>query len=591
MGSQVSKTLEDFYNEIEKTSELKSFVTFPLNETNEESLLMKARVEYVILSSKTFTGKNIESFINLNDVSEIVAYLTHRIESTKNTLLSAKYNELLYIISKNNSYCVKSIDNYSSYFNLILHDKEHKAGIFKLYDIYSKILTLSLPIKYKLLDLKQQYLSIITNSDYSNELRTMLALSVKRNGDKLLQATDIVPLPDIFIELAENNIKDSYIEHCLNLALFYATKVVNTSQMQNIHKLMGDLEMKRIVPADSANLAVEHINEAIYKKAIYHYKLAKQTDLLIKVQKQHEKNKQNKRYILIKSSVPTDPAVIKYLKNMQNTLENMPKRLFMLNLICAKCYPIITNNIIEDWLSNREPSFAEESMEYVVDDINANHKPADTREFHKFQFYEISINNSLNYIFESIISAITNKKVSYKQLHRYLNDHTGLGSELIKSHQGIDITYTWLSMIDIGLESFFNQIKLMLKGKPTDWRICIDILSIKFEGILRDMMGINGANITKISDKKTTSFLLEDILRMSGEDMKEAFYTCFDDDDLNLFQYVFSSKANCLNVRNCAAHAFYLPCDYTLNKALLVFLATLRLAKFENKDKGETSKI
>lgn len=131
---------------------------------------------------------------------------------------------------------------------------------------------------------------------------------------------------------------------------------------------------------------------------------------------------------------------------------------------------------------------------------------------------------------------------------------------------------------------FFNQIKLLLKGKDPDWRICVDILSTKFEGLLRDMVGINGANITKFKDGNTTSIVLEDILRMDKTDIKDAFYYCFDDDDLNLFQYAFSSKPHCLNIRNYVAHSFYLPSDYTIRNALIVFLSIVRLAKFNKKD-------
>ncbi len=144
---------------------------------------------------------------------------------------------------------------------------------------------------------------------------------------------------------------------------------------------------------------------------------------------------------------------------------------------------------------------------------------------------------------------------------------------------GIEISYTWLSMIDIGLKSFFDQCNLWMQGKPTDWRFCTEFLSMKFEGILRDIIALNGGTITKIDDKgNTVSFLLDDLLRS-----KEAFYKTFDDDDLNLFNYAFSSKPNCLNIRNNIAHSFYKPQDYSYYKALTAFICILRLAKYSPK--------
>lgn len=65
--------------------------------------------------------------------------------------------------------------------------------------------------------------------------------------------------------------------------------------------------------------------------------------------------------------------------------------------------------------------------------------------------------------------------------------------------------------------------------------------------------------------------LLEDLLN-SGK-LKEVF----GDDDIFLFKSVFTNEG--YNIRNDVAHSFYMPDEFTANKALLVFLCIMRIAK------------
>lgn len=175
---------------------------------------------------------------------------------------------------------------------------------------------------------------------------------------------------------------------------------------------------------------------------------------------------------------------------------------------------------------------------------------------------------------------IHNKKISFKKVQSFLVKRTSFGIEFYKKINNDDSPYTWYSFVDIGIKSYFTQCGRLIKGKPQDWRICIDVLTPKFEGILRDILYVNGATITKLKDGNTVLITLEDIIRLKEESVKIAFYKSFDDDDLNLFQYAFSSIARCHNIRNNVAHCYYLPVDYSHRMATLVLLCILRLVKF-----------
>ena len=139
------------------------------------------------------------------------------------------------------------------------------------------------------------------------------------------------------------------------------------------------------------------------------------------------------------------------------------------------------------------------------------------------------------------------------------------------------VTSPWFSQIDYGVEALIKQYNRFLQGKETDWRIPTDMLSIRFEGILRDMVGDYG-NITNVGKNNSTSQILLDRL------LKEArTQGVFRDEDVDFFEYVFTSNGH--NIRNDVAHAIYIPQDYGILQATMVFLCVLRLTTFRAKEK------
>jgi len=144
------------------------------------------------------------------------------------------------------------------------------------------------------------------------------------------------------------------------------------------------------------------------------------------------------------------------------------------------------------------------------------------------------------------------------------------------------VTASWYSQIDYGIEALIKQYNRFLQGKPTDWRIPVDVLSIRFEGILRDMVGNYGGHVTKVGrDNNLSQALLDSLLR------EPCLHEIFRDEDIEFFEYVFTAKGH--NIRNDVAHAFYIPQDYGIIQATLVFLCILRLTMFRPKETSNTN--
>ena len=95
----------------------------------------------------------------------------------------------------------------------------------------------------------------------------------------------------------------------------------------------------------------------------------------------------------------------------------------------------------------------------------------------------------------------------------------------------------------------------------------------RFEGILRTIVADQGGKTINIErNGNTKEALLDSLLR------EPCLLNVFAEEDIEFFEYVLTSKG--LNIRNNVAHAFYIPQDYGMTYATLVFLCILRLAKF-----------
>ena len=566
--------LEQYYVEIEETTEMVSHKIFNITEELSEEDIFHLRIEYFAQTplNEQVLLKNFEQ-----RKEEVLQYLKKRISTTSNIILKAKYNNFVFILTKNNSFCQEAIEYYQEVLKNAFTNTQNENYEFTIEDTLEKIVELSIKIRYKISELKTQVTSYLKNSSIGDKLKTRLFLFIKEKN--LFTAKESIEFPSFFITLANTTSDENWIKHNLNLALFYAQKNQNQQQIQFIYELLGDNECKNILPEDEHNLAIPHLNENTYEKIIDYYKKAKCEDKLKHIWNLHSKNKKNKRTIPIKinTSLPNDFFI--ELNSRLEAISNLRIIDIVSNLILCQHFLFMPNSYFDKFRKNK--SFCEEYFTFEQIDANFNHKKVDSNDNDKFLIYQNIMNININFISRFLLCCIEKKKLSYQKLYTILEKYTSFGIkwQVILGEQ-IIASCSWLSMIDIGIKSFFDQLKKLQKEKIPDWRACVDILVPKFEGILRHILEHNGANLTELNTGNTSYILLEKMLRLEKEDIKEAFYKSFDDDDLNFFQYVFSSKAQCLNIRNNVAHCFYLPQQYNFGMAIMVLLGILRLAKF-----------
>lgn len=227
---------------------------------------------------------------------------------------------------------------------------------------------------------------------------------------------------------------------------------------------------------------------------------------------------------------------------------------------------------------NRQPSFLDFAKKMKFD-INKNLGSLNTGKQNDdfFDEYQLYIAYQVLPLLAMIFTkGILKGKINHHTLIHYLAENSWLGQELEETNSvGESQKYCWLGLLAPAILDFFVQKEAALKTQNvfTNYVLCIDSLTLKFEGVLRDFAKRLNANTIKTGrDGQIREGFTDDLLEL------EEIKAHFSEDDLLFFKYVFTSSG--LNLRNDIAHCFFRFSAYQDSHFLLVLAAILRFAKY-----------
>lgn len=180
----------------------------------------------------------------------------------------------------------------------------------------------------------------------------------------------------------------------------------------------------------------------------------------------------------------------------------------------------------------------------------------------------------LNYV---IVLGIKSGHLTIRNFLLYLVQNTWIG----KPHTKIDLggnleTSNWIFQIAPAIAEFFNQVLAWGESKyyTPNFILCIDSMTLKIEGLFR--------NFCERLDVPTSVGKKNGMQEVLAHDIfdNEVIRRYFDEDDLLLFDYVFSKDGG-LNLRNNIAHCFYKEDEYSHDFFLLLLAVLLRLGKYD----------
>jgi len=188
----------------------------------------------------------------------------------------------------------------------------------------------------------------------------------------------------------------------------------------------------------------------------------------------------------------------------------------------------------------------------------------------------------INHIF---ITAILNSKFTTEIILNYFKNNSWFGKKYKKIIFKKEIEYDWIKLIAPVFREYFEQISIYFAfpNHQPELILCIDSLTIKFEGLMRDLCSFSKCGIPTFSTTKmkngeisTEEINLNKILN------DQRLKNIFSDDEILFFRFLFTEKAG-YNLRNEVAHSILEYNEYSLSIIHLLFLALLIIGKYNLK--------
>lgn len=511
--------------------------------------------------------------------NKLICYYKKRLENTKNNFLLSRYSHLLYILTHEKQQCVFAIIKYKEIILALSKEKSKEYECYAVFKLAFKFISTQRVLIT--MELNPFLLNLIKQGN--NNLNFWL-LKIIEEHKKNFSVQECEFIPPLCKELAIETVEYTKCQQSALMGLCFSRKnpIKFKDLMRDFYEILGDNEAKNVIKVDDQvnNIAIPHLNQNTYKLMMDYYKKGCCQEKYNGTVRLYNENKQHLQFIRIPIKQEINSELSEMIEKHYKQINELKTPLFLWYLILGDSLVFLPNEKLVQLVQNSGNYFYKTMMRTVKIDLNGNEIPVDEKDeeiWEKFRIMALYINSWKGFLYSNILASIETNKLSYAKTRQFLKKLTCFGSELIIKRSEVKLVYDWFGQIDYAFQDFFKQMKLFVQGKKVDWRLSIDVLPAKFEGILRDMIGIHGGSITKLGKNgRTEDLLLDDLLK------DKSFLEIFNEDDRNLFEYVFTNKG--LNVRNNVAHGFYKSQDYTIDKAILVFLCIMRLAKFQQND-------
>ncbi len=189
--------------------------------------------------------------------------------------------------------------------------------------------------------------------------------------------------------------------------------------------------------------------------------------------------------------------------------------------------------------------------------------------------------NKMYLINEIFLTAIRQNKLSFRSLLTFLKRFSWFGKKISKKVANREVEYSWLSVIAPALQEYFLQVEYHLAYQDylPNLVLCVDSLTLKFEGLFRDICEFSNTPTSYVTkDKKGRPVRREKPIHALL--YEEAIESLFDADDLLFFRFLLVEKAG-YNLRHRVAHSLMFFHDYTVPYVHLLILALLKVGKYD----------
>jgi hypothetical protein len=542
---------------------------------------------------------SVNAFPNMNGIRmEAIEYFKQRLGNSSNPLLKSRYAHLLWKCPnaiKNNKYAFLAIENYleaiEGYVTKFNSENQENTSL-KIGQLYETLIAVANEVKIKPERIKKLTHELLFNSAFDFYFKHGI-LEDMLKYPKLFKPLDFGNTLSIFEDAlkSKNWRNDNFLN--INLHILTAIKIAikTNSDVKKWHNELGH--------AHSRIADLETQEDRFWIKLVHYSNAIKAFGLAGNNEKKYESellySELKPKVKMPTVSVDLDEESQNKMKDLYDCLEKLAKKI--LKQDPEEIYGIISNGFLFPKYSDTVKSqknkqndfFGDVTKIYFDDNKNISKESKGSEPEQKiYDNYSYRINLVvLPYLRFILIPGIESGKLSFENFIEFVATKSWIGKPYVKFNlDGTEKTINWMGLLIPSIVEFFIQIQGWVSSKyyNPSFVLCVDSLTLKFEGLLRDFCERLKVPTSVSKPNGMQEAYIHNLL--DNETIKKFF----NEDDLLLFNYLFSNDKG-LNLRNNVAHCFYNYEGYNLNQMLLLIAALLRLAKYDYQDKTNTHNI
>lgn len=552
------------------------FITALRDKSDDENTKKLCSYELFFADFSIEEGKHIPKFQSgsnayptLELFDDNFEYIKTRGNKVQNPKYKAKYNHLLWLSpQKHIDFAKNAIESYLLLLQNSSFSFDDNLQCYSFGKYYKNLFALSQKVNFKKDEIITYFVSLLESEKLNDFTKYSLMEFIVQNGNNVNFS-----IKQTFFDYSKNRIEhlsDRELESYLNLLVFLCQKLNISSSIFN--EKLGDFHISQLEKENIKGFIAHHY----YIKALEEYKKANNKEKIEQTSVLLEKAKKTIDLKRITVSSEDDEELQKHINQWWDSIKTIVNEIVEKYDSKVIYQYLIKKDIFSkaDKLNEVFRSSFRDLIPTMSFDINYNVIKKKETGINSYYFH---VNNfSIKHIWLVFSEGIRNNKLSFESLIKYLKYNSWYGQDFTYLDVNRETKgFNWIAFSSF--TKFFIQTEIDIKTKKDSaqgYILAIDSLVLKFEGLLRELSRMIGAQTIDINDNGTEERIKIDKL-LDNEKLK----SLIPEDDFAYFKFLFTQQG--LNLRNNIAHSFYRTSNYTSAIMLLLIVALLKLGNYK----------